>query len=95
MKAPAQRPARHSPASPHSHHPRLGAGGCPEVDYGSTMKLAGVILNTSLLRCWRGGEARPHSSLHYHTPAEVATRRARPHREERSRHGQQTPVAVA
>src|SRR6266404_896014 len=39
-------------------------------------------------------ETRPHSSLHYHTPAEVAMRRARPHREERSRHGQQTPVAV-
>jgi len=39
-------------------------------------------------------EARPHSSLHYHTPAEVAMRRARHHREERSRHGQQTPVAV-
>src|SRR5438128_159747 len=26
-------------------------------------------------------EARPHSSLRYHTPTEVATRRARPHRE--------------
>jgi transposase InsO family protein len=31
-------------------------------------------------------QARPHSSLRNHTPAEVGTRRARPHREERSRH---------
>src|SRR6266545_5116813 len=40
-------------------------------------------------------EARPHSSLHYHTPAEVAQRRARSHRERSSQHGRQTPVAVA
>jgi len=40
-------------------------------------------------------EARPHSSLHYHTPTEVATRRARPHREPLPLHGRQAPVAVA
>src|SRR5207247_8012130 len=40
-------------------------------------------------------EARPHSSLHYHTPAEVAQRRARPHRVRSSQQGRQTPVAVA
>ncbi len=40
-------------------------------------------------------EARPHSSLHYHTPAEVAQRRARPHREPSPQHGRQAPVAVA
>lgn len=40
-------------------------------------------------------EARPHSSLHYQTPAEVATRRARPHAERSPQHGRQTPVAVA
>src|SRR5881296_444754 len=40
-------------------------------------------------------EARPHSSLRYHTPTEVATRRARPHREPSPEHGRQTPVAVA
>ena len=39
-------------------------------------------------------EARPHSSLHYHTPAEVATRRARPRWAEVREHGQLTPVAV-
>jgi putative transposase len=40
-------------------------------------------------------EARPHSSLHYQTPAEAATRRARPLRERSPQHGRQTPVAVA
>jgi putative transposase len=40
-------------------------------------------------------QARPHSRLHYQTPAEVATRRARPPRERSLPHGQQTPVAVA
>jgi len=40
-------------------------------------------------------EARPHSSLHYHTPAEVAQRRARPYGARSSQHGRQTPVAVA
>jgi putative transposase len=40
-------------------------------------------------------EARPHSSLHYHTPAEVATRRARPPRELSQAHGREAPVAVA
>ena len=40
-------------------------------------------------------EARPHSSLHYHTPAEVAQRRARPHREPSPQHGREAPVAVA
>lgn len=35
------------------------------------------------------------SSLHYHTPAEVAQRRARPHAEHSPQHGRQTPVAVA
>ena len=40
-------------------------------------------------------EARPHSSLHYHTPAEVANRRARPHGERSLQHGRQAPVAVA
>lgn len=40
-------------------------------------------------------EARPHSSLRYHTPAEVATRRARPPRELSQQHGREAPVAVA
>ncbi len=40
-------------------------------------------------------EARPHSSLDYHTPAEVAQRRARPHGARSSQHGRQAPVAVA
>jgi putative transposase len=40
-------------------------------------------------------EARPHSSLQYHTPAEVADRRTRSREERSLRHGQQTPVAVA
>jgi transposase InsO family protein len=40
-------------------------------------------------------EARPHSSLRYDTPTEVATRRARPHREPSPQHGRQAPVAVA
>ncbi|MGH7427330.1 MAG: IS3 family transposase [Candidatus Methylomirabilaceae bacterium] len=40
-------------------------------------------------------EARPHSSLHYHTPAEVATRRARSPGERTPQHGLETPVAVA
>ena len=39
--------------------------------------------------------ARPHSSLQYHTPAEVAKRRARPHGEPSLQRGQQTPLAVA
>jgi putative transposase len=39
-------------------------------------------------------EVRPHSSLRYHTPVEVAIRRARPHREPFPQHGQQAPVAV-
>lgn len=39
--------------------------------------------------------ARPHSSLQYQTPAEVATRRARPPRAQVQPHGEQTPVAVA
>ena len=39
-------------------------------------------------------EARPHSSLRYHTPLEVAQRRARPPREPSSQHGRQAPVAV-
>src|SRR5712691_2958373 len=39
-------------------------------------------------------QARPHSSLHYHTPAEVAQRRARPHRERSSQHGRQPRVSV-
>lgn len=38
--------------------------------------------------------ARPHSSLQYRTPAEVATRRARPRWAEVREHGQLTPVAV-
>jgi putative transposase len=40
-------------------------------------------------------EARPHSSLRYHTPAEVAQRRARPPREPSPQHGREAPVAVA
>src|SRR5260370_289686 len=39
--------------------------------------------------------ARPHSSLHYHTHAAVAQRRARPPRERSSQHGRQAPAAVA
>ena len=38
---------------------------------------------------------RPHSNLHYHTPAEVAQRRARRPGERSSQHGRQTPVPVA
>ncbi len=40
-------------------------------------------------------QARPHSSLHYHTPSEVAQRRARPPEEPSPQHGRQAPVAVA
>ncbi len=40
-------------------------------------------------------QARPHSSLHYQTPAEAAHRRALPLREQSPQHGPQTPVAVA
>lgn len=40
-------------------------------------------------------EARPHSSLHYHTPNEVAARRARPQRAHSSQHGRPVPVAVS
>ncbi len=39
--------------------------------------------------------ARPHLSLQYHTPAEVANRRTRPHEERSLQRGQQTPVALA
>lgn len=38
--------------------------------------------------------ARPHSSLQYQTPAEVANRRARPRWGDLPEHGQLTPVAV-
>jgi len=40
-------------------------------------------------------EVRPHSSLRYHTPVEVAIRRARPPREPSPQHGRQAPVAVS
>lgn len=40
-------------------------------------------------------EARPHSSLRYHTPAEVANRRARPHRVKSPQHGREALVGVS